>query len=365
MSHFPPVRFAYVGCGFVAQNIHIPNFSSLPECDFLALAEVRPGLGQQVADYYGIPRVYASHEEIAADSDIEAVGVSGPYALQARIATDLLRAGKHVFMEKPMAVSTRRAQEIVDAETQSGKRLMVGYMKRYDAGNLLLKARADAWRASGEVGAPVLARNHGFGGNWIFARDPNVRNFAGPADAPPPLAPDECPAWLPEKWKEPYLGYLQQWTHNINLLRFFLDDTQGTARVEDVHLDSDGLTGLTILNINDTRAVVESAYTKFHAWEEHTQIYFEGGWLQTAAPTLMQKNTPASVEVYRSSHADRPAQLTQQFAEPSWAYREEAKHFLRGVATGEPFASSARDTLVDVRLIEEIYQRFLQKRGEL
>ena len=107
-GRFAPVRVAYVGCGFVAQTIHIPNFRSLPDCDFVALAEVRPDLGQRVARRYGIPNVYHSHEQIAADPGIEAVGVSAPYALQGRIAEDLVRAGKHVFMEKPMAVSVAR-----------------------------------------------------------------------------------------------------------------------------------------------------------------------------------------------------------------------------------------------------------------
>ncbi len=365
MSTHRPVRFGYVGCGFVAQNIHIPNFKSLPECDFQAIAEARPELGQQVADYYSIPRVYASHLDIAADPDIEAVGVSGPYALQGAIAEDLLRAGKHVFMEKPMAVSVARAQGIVDAEKASGKRLMVGYMKRYDAGNILLKQHADAWRASGEAGNVVFARNHGFGGNWVYAQDPNVKRFDAPAGTTPPPSPDECPQWLPPQWKDAYLGYLQQWTHNVNLLRFFLDDTAGTARVEDVHLDGDGMTGIVVLDIGGTRAVVESAYNRFHAWEEHTQIYFEGGWLKTAAPPLMQKNAPATVEIYRAAHNAAAPQLLQQFASPQWAYREEAKHFLHGVALNEPFHSSASDTLVDVRLFEEIYQHFLKQRNEL
>jgi predicted dehydrogenase len=365
MSTHRPVRFGYVGCGFVAQNIHIPNFKSLPECDFQAIAEARPELGQRVADYYGIPRVYASHHDIAADPDIEAVGVSGPYALQGAIAEDLLRAGKHVFMEKPMAVSVARAQGIVNAEKASGKRLMVGYMKRYDPGNVLLKSVADEWRASGEAGDVVFARNHGFGGNWVYAQDPNVKKIAAPEGVASPPAPDECPDWLPAKWKDPYLGYLQQWTHNLNLLRFFLDDTAGTARVDDVHLGDDGMTGIAVFNINGTRAVVESAYLGFHAWEEHTQLYFQRGWLRTEAPPLMQKNTPATVEIYRSAHNGKAAQLAQQFASPEWAYREEAKHFLHGVQTGEPFHSSASDTLVDVRLFEEIYRHFLAQRNEL
>lgn len=360
-----PVRFAYVGCGFVAQHIHIPNFRSLPNCEFLALAEVRPGLGDAVAKYYGIPRVYRSHEEIAADPDIEAVGVSGPYALQSRVAQDLLRAGKDVFMEKPMAVSVERAQAIVAAEKASGKRLMVGYMKRYDTGNVRLKQLADEWRAGGEVGRLLLGRNHGFCGNWVYANDPNVRTFAPTDNTPPPFSPDESPEWLPQQWHDGYMGYLQQYTHNVNLLRYFIGDPDGTAKVRQVDLDADGMTGLVTLEINGTRAIVESGSTSFHGWDEHTQLYFEGGWLRTEAPTLMHKENSASVEFYRGTRNGATPHSGREYTTPGWAYREEAKHFLHGVATGEPFWSTAQDTLTDVRLFEEIYRAFLTERGEI
>jgi len=352
-----PVRFAYVGCGFVGQTIHIPNFASLPNCKFLALAEVRTELGREVAARYGIPKVYKSHEEIAADPEIEAVGVSGPYSLQGKIAEDLLRAGKHVFMEKPMAVSLKRAESMVSVVRNGAARLMVGYMKRYDAGNLLLKKHLDAWRASGECGRILLARNHGFGGNWLYASDPNVP-FSKSSAAQPP-APNECPDWLPEKFQGSYLGFLQQWTHNINLLRFFLGDDGGKTKLVQTLLDGDGMTGLTILEINGTRAVVESGYTKFHGWDEHTQIYFDGGWLKTGAPPLMAKEVPASVEIYRVADGDRPARIIQETAAPSWSYREEAKHFLACIRSGEAFHSSAENTLHDVRIFEEIYRQYL------
>jgi predicted dehydrogenase len=352
-THSDAVRFAYVGCGFVGQTIHIPNFASLPHCRFLGLAEVRADLGREVAARHGIPKVYCSHEEIAADPEIEAVGVSGPYALQGKIAEDLLRAGKHVFMEKPMAVSFKRAESMVEAVRTGKGRLMVGYMKRYDSGNILLKKHLDAWRASGECGRIVLARNHGFGGNWVYALDPNIP-FSQSSE-PMPSAPNECPDWLPSQHHDSYLGFLQQWTHNVNLLRFFLGDDGGKTRLIDTHLDGDGLTGLTILEINGTRVVIESGYTKFHGWDEHTQIYFEGGWLKTCAPPLMQKEVPATVEIYRAEAGGQPARLVQELPRPTWSYREEAKHFLECVRSGEPFHSSAEDTLHDVRIFEEIY----------
>ena len=122
------------------------------------------------------------------------------------------------------------------------------------------------------------------------------------------------------------------------------------------------MTGLTVLDINGTRAVVESGYTKFHGWEEHTQIYFEGGWLKTGAPPLMQKEVPATVEIYRAIQGDRPASLAQEFPAPTWSYREEARHFLACVRSGEPFHSSAEDTLNDVRIFEDIYRQVAASR---
>jgi predicted dehydrogenase len=359
MSQTPsaPVRFAYVGCGFVAQRIHIPNFAALPACAFCALAELRPGLGERVAARHGIPKVYRSHEEIAQDPEIEAVGVSAPFALQGRIAEDLVRAGKHVFMEKPMAVSVARAEAMVAAVKAGRARLMVGYMKRYDPGNLLLRQHLQTWRASGEAGRILFARAHGFGGNWVYAQDPNVPFEQSTEPAPP--NPNECPGWLPEKWRNAYLVYLQQWTHNLNLLRFLLGDDGGKTRVVSASLDQDGMTGVVVLDVAGVRAVVESAYTKYHAWEEHTQVYFEGGWLKTGAPPLMHKEESASVEVYRAGREGTPPRLAVEYAPAAWSYREEAKHFLECVRTGAPFCSSAEDTLNDVTLYEDIYRAFL------
>ena len=110
-----PIRLGYVGCGFMAQKVHIPNFISIPDCQLMAIAEVRTELGQRVQDRYRIPKRYHDHLELAKDDEIEAVAVSAGFALQGQIAKDLLSAGKHVFMEKPMAVSVKQAEGILEA----------------------------------------------------------------------------------------------------------------------------------------------------------------------------------------------------------------------------------------------------------
>ena len=68
----------------------------------------------------------------------------------------------------------------------------------------------------------------------------------------------------------------------------------------------------------------------------------------------MPTGDPVLAEGYR-----RCAQLTREFADPQWSYREEAAAFLRCVRSGEAFPSSAEDTLHDVRLFEDIYRQFV------
>lgn len=354
------LRLGYVGCGFMAQKVHIPNFLAIPDCELLALAEVRRELGQKVQARMRIPRLYASHLELAADPDIQAVAVSAGFALQGEIARDLLLAGKHVFMEKPMAVSTEQAREIVAAAEQTGAKLMVGYMKRYDAGNELIKEYLDRFRASGELGPVVMARNHGFCGDWTCGLDTPMDATDEPM--PPSPAP-RVPDWLPPEWVNPYLGYLQQYTHNINLLRWFLDASdQAQARVVD--LDADGYTGIVVLDMAGVRAVLESGRLSYYAWDEHTQVYFREGWVRTVAPPLLQRNSPASVEIYRGGKAHS---FTQPLPEArwSWSYKREAEAFVRAVLHDEPIRTSGRDTLTDVRLFEDIYRIYLTQRGVL
>ena len=353
------VRLGYVGCGFMAQKVHLPNFSAIPECEVVALAEVREELGRRVQQRFGIERLYGHHREMAEDREIDAFAVSAAFAVQGEIAKDLLRTGRPVFMEKPMAVSVGQAEAIVEASKAPGARLMVGYMKRYDAGNELMVEALDRFRETGELGTVTFARAHGFCGDWICGLDTPMET----SDEPVPQGKVVRPAWLPEEFLRPYLSYLQQYTHNINLLRFFLN-AEDRVRVRTVDLDEDGYSGIVSFDMDGVRAVLESGRLRYHRWDEHTQIYFEDGWVKTWAPPLLQKNVPADVEIYRGGDEhvySRPLPKDRW----SWSYRREAEHFVSCVQTGEPFRSSGEDTLTDVRLFEDIYRMYLEGRGVL
>ena len=351
-----PVKLGYVGCGFMAQKVHIPNFIRISDCELIGLAEVRPKLGRKVQERYRIPRLYAHHLELANDPDIEAVAVSADFALQVEIAKDLLRAGKHVFMEKPMAVSVEQAESILAAGRESGVKLMVGYMKRYDVGNELVKSAVAQFRETGELGRLTYTRNHGFCGDWVCNLDTPMET----TDEPKPSAPAKTPEWLPPEWVRPYLGYLQQYTHNINLLRWLLD-AGDQVRVKAVDLDDNGYTGVVIFDMGGVRVTLETGGISHYRWDEHTQIYFEHGWVHTWAPPLLLKNVPAEVEIYRAGQAQ---EISHPIPKPrwTWSYHREAEHFIANVRSDDPFRSSGEDTLTDVRLFEDNYRVFLEQR---
>lgn len=353
------LRIGYIGCGFMAQRVHLPNIAALPACELVALAELRPELGRKVQARYGIPKLYQDHQAMLADPEIDAVAVSAAFGIQGTLASEALEAGKDVFMEKPMAISLAQADAILAAERVSGKRLMVGYMKRYDAGNELVKSLIDDFAVSGELGAITYLRNHSYGGDWVAGLDSPIET----TNEPMPTAPVEGPDWLPPEYLDAYVGYLQQFTHNINLLRFFRD-AGDDVRVTHVDLDDDGYCGLVTFDLAGVRATLETGKLSHYRWDEHTQIYYRDGWIHTWAPPLLLRQVPAEVEVYRAGS-------TQEFSRPiaqpawSWSYAREMAHFVACLQSGEPFRSTATDTRTDVRLFEDIYRQFLTQRGVL
>jgi predicted dehydrogenase len=358
-----PIRIGYVGGGFLAQNAHLGNFSSLPHGNLVALAERRPNLAAQVARRFGIDKVYPDHLSLVNDPQIDAVAVSADYAGQGEIAADLLRAGKHVFMEKPMAVSIRQAERILAAANEGNARLMVGYMKRYDTGNRLVRDLIREWQQDREKGRLLYIRCHGFCGNWIAGLD--TSGLIRTDESVEPIAVEELlPDWLSKEFRRGYISYLQQYTHQVNLLRFLLGaQSADDVIVTNVDLSADGYTGLVTLQINGVRCVIESASTKFHGWDENLLLFFEGGWIRSTPGLLFSRPSTNEIEVYESGEnagIRYPAAPVNQ----SWHYRAEAEHFLKCLQTGTEFDSPGSDALIDVGIFENIYQKFMHSSKE-
>jgi predicted dehydrogenase len=124
-------RVGVVGCGLIAQVMHLPYLAELRErFEIAALCDLSEGVARACAARYGVSRIHKRWQDLLEQPlDAVLIATSGDHA---PIAVHAAQAGLHVFVEKPMALCSRDAAAMVAAAGDAGVRLMVGTMKRYD-----------------------------------------------------------------------------------------------------------------------------------------------------------------------------------------------------------------------------------------
>jgi predicted dehydrogenase len=153
------VRVALVGAGR-AGLVHGRNFSAgVPGARLVAIADPLAEARQRAAAELGCQRTLADPLDAATDDGVDAVVVASPTFTHAAVAVAALQAGKHVLCEKPLASTLEDAQRIQAAATGSSGALVMGFMRRFDAGF----ARAAERIAAGDIGDPVFVRSTGRG----------------------------------------------------------------------------------------------------------------------------------------------------------------------------------------------------------
>jgi predicted dehydrogenase len=125
------IRVGVVGCGLIAQVMHLHYLNELSdEFELVAVCDISEEVGVTCARRFGAGALYTRWQELL-EHPLDAVLVltSGDHA---PVAIAAAQAGKHVFVEKPMALSSEHGARMLDAAETAGVRLMVGMMKRYD-----------------------------------------------------------------------------------------------------------------------------------------------------------------------------------------------------------------------------------------
>ena len=142
-----PVRVGILGVGAITQVVHLPIFSERPDVDVIALSDPDRLKAETLGVRFGVPRVL-SNEEILSDGQVQAAVICTPNHLHESLAVEALERGKHVLVEKPLAMSADGARRVLDAAAASGRHLAVGMHHRFrpDVGALT------AFVAGGELG---------------------------------------------------------------------------------------------------------------------------------------------------------------------------------------------------------------------
>lgn len=144
------VRFAVSGLGWFGEK-HCEALAGLPQVELFALCTRRPDRLQEVAQRFGVQHAFTDYRELLASPQVDAVSVVTMWDQHAAPALAALQAGKHVFLEKPMASTLDDCDAIVAAANSAAGYFMVGHICRF---NPRYAAARDAI-AEGKIGKIV------------------------------------------------------------------------------------------------------------------------------------------------------------------------------------------------------------------
>ena len=148
------VKVGVIGCGHIAQEVHIPNYIENPKSKLEAICDTSQDILNDVAMKYKIKYVFNDYQELLNSGLVEAVSVCVPTSSHSKVVNDAARCGVHVLCEKPLAANMKEADEMLEAVSRSGVKFMVGFNRIF----LPNHVKAKEYLEKGKIGRPILAR---------------------------------------------------------------------------------------------------------------------------------------------------------------------------------------------------------------
>ena len=343
------VRIGVVGAGGVMQRIHLPSLRKLGGVEVVAMAELDLELGRRVAAAFGIPRVYASAEELVTQETLNGVVVITSKRWHASACLPALERGLPVFTEKPLAGTLEDGRKMVETAGRTGARLMVGYMKRYDPAYL------EAARLLREetLGTVRFARIHDFGGIFVAGAEgvgtlplqppaPRV-GAARTATSGMAPAPDDLRRQAFDHW-------IEVWIHDVNLLHGLFGE------VRNIVWSYHGTATLALVQcVSGAEVLLEfgGPQTPGAPWDESVEAFGTRGRLLLRFKPPFLLHAPSELVVETTQDIRRPR---LGFAE---AFTEEMRHFCRLIAEGGQPETDGTMGLADMELCARLVDRAL------
>jgi len=160
----PPLRYAIIGCGLIGNK----RLASLAPGQLAIACDLQKERAEQLVAKAKCGRAFTDHEEAVQDPSVDAVIVATLNATLAPLALAAIRAGKHVLVEKPAAVTVAQVDELIAAAREHQVRVRVGFNHRYHPALQMARQIIDA----GELGPLMFIRaRYGHGGRVGYDRE--------------------------------------------------------------------------------------------------------------------------------------------------------------------------------------------------
>jgi predicted dehydrogenase len=147
------LKIGMIGTGAIT-DLHYLAYKDNPKAELHSIADVDDEMLSKRANEWGVKNAYTDYKKLLEDPEIDAVEIIVPHHIPTEIAIAALKAGKHVSLQKPMAISTAECDAIIEAAKKSGKTLRVFENFMYYPPLVKAKELLD----SGEIGEPLSIR---------------------------------------------------------------------------------------------------------------------------------------------------------------------------------------------------------------
>jgi len=152
------VKVGIVGLGRLGRQ-HAENLAfRVPNCELAAVCSIIKDEVEELQAKWGIPYAYTNYDEMLKNTELDAIFIASPSSFHCEQASKALKAGFHVFTEKPLGINIEEVLKVKEVVNRHPNQVfMIGFMRRYDESYMYAKQKVD----SGYIGDPVLIRCYG------------------------------------------------------------------------------------------------------------------------------------------------------------------------------------------------------------
>ncbi len=313
-----PVRIGLIGAGRIGTHHATTLARRLPEAELVAVADPFEASARRLGEDLGVEWL-TDPQALIDDPRIEAVAITCASTAHADLVVTAARAGKAVFVEKPMAMTLADADRAIAAVEQAGVPLQVGFNRRFARDF----ATAHDAVAAGRVGTPQLLRS--------VTRDPGLAN------------PGAVPPWT---------IFTQTLIHDFDALNWF----NAGARAVEVSAMADALVApaykaaglldtavVTIRYDNGAIGVAEASFSAAYGYDVRGEVFGSAGMVQAGSPAHLT----TSLWTADGVAAPTARMDTDLFAD---AYAAELAAFCTAVRAGTPTVVGGHDARAALRI---------------
>jgi predicted dehydrogenase len=249
------INVGIIGAGSIS-NLHTNAYKKLENVNIIAVCDINGARAKMYGEKYNIPHVFTDYNEMLKLDELDAVSVTTWNNCHAPISIAALKAGKHVLCEKPLAMNAREAEEMAKVAKETGKLLMVGFVRRFEENANYLKKAIE----NGELG------------NIYYAKTGYIRKWGNPG------------GWFCDKSRSGGGPVIDLGVHVIDLIRYITGKPKAvsvSASTFNYLGIKDNIKGLSKYTAEDSGDIndVEDAASAFIKFDNGMTLTFETSWV--------------------------------------------------------------------------------------